>query len=158
MTSQTIDLTNEAAEQTIPKTRDSPRPRLLYIDNLRVLLTVLVILHHLAISYGSFGIWYYNEPGRMSDLSTILMTLFLAINQSFFMGFFFMVSSYFSPGSVDRKGPGFYLKDRLIRLGIPLLFYIIVIAPIINFVVRTSFWRFDISIFKTFWTNSINMS
>ena len=40
------------------------------------------------------------------------------------MGFFFMISSYFSPGSVDRKGSRVFLIDRLKRLGIPLLFYI----------------------------------
>jgi hypothetical protein len=62
------------------------------------------------------------------------MTLFVAINQAFFMGFFFMISSYFTPGSYDRKGPGPYVMDRLKRLGIPLLFYIVVLDPLINFV------------------------
>ena len=52
----------------------------------------------------------------MNDISTILITLFLAINQSFFMGFFFMISSYFNPGSVDRKGSTAFLVDRLKRL------------------------------------------
>jgi ABC-type multidrug transport system fused ATPase/permease subunit len=50
------------------------------------------------------------------------------------MGFFFMISSYFSPGSYDRKGAWPYLKDRLIRLGIPLLFFMIVIVPLIGYV------------------------
>lgn len=67
---------------------ETKKPRLLYIDNLRILLTVLVILQHLGITYGGPGDWFYNEPGQLSDISTILMTLFLAINQSFFMGFF----------------------------------------------------------------------
>ena len=111
-----------------------PRPRLLYIDNLRILLTILVIMHHFAIGYGGPGGFYYVENGPMSDVSEILMTLFLAINQAFFMGFFFMISSYFSPGSVDRKGTGTFLKDRLKRLGIPLLLYILVIAPVLSYV------------------------
>jgi hypothetical protein len=62
------------------------------------------------------------------------MTLFVAINQAFFMGFFFMISSYFAPGSYDRKGPGPFVLDRLKRLGIPLLFYIVVLDPLINLV------------------------
>ncbi|MCK5646757.1 MAG: hypothetical protein KAH97_08245 [Anaerolineales bacterium] len=33
----------------------SSKPRLLYIDNLRILLTILVILHHTAIMYGGPG-------------------------------------------------------------------------------------------------------
>ena len=117
-----------------PVDRQVPsRPRLLYIDNLRILLTILVILHHLAIIYGMSGEFAYKEPGQMGSVASILMTLFMAINQAFFMGFFFMLSSYFSPGSYDRKGAGPYLKDRLIRLGIPLLFYIVVISPLLKY-------------------------
>jgi hypothetical protein len=118
------------------KTSTAQKPRLLYIDNLRILLTVLVIMHHFAISYGGPGGFFYVEGGQISDISEILLTLFLAINQSFFMGFFFMISSYFSPGSIDRKGGGAYLKDRLIRLGIPLLFYTLVVVPLLNYVLN----------------------
>jgi hypothetical protein len=32
-----------------------PRPRLLYLDNLRIYLTVLVILHHAALAY---SLWF----------------------------------------------------------------------------------------------------
>ena len=110
------------------------KPRLLYIDNLRILLTILVILHHLAIGYGASGNNPYVERGEISTVSTILMTLFVAINQSFFMGFFFMISSYFTPGSYDRKGSGPYVLDRLKRLGIPLVFYIVVIDPLLSYV------------------------
>jgi len=110
------------------------KPRLLYIDNLRILMTILVIMHHFAIGYGGPGGFWYWEDGPMSDISEILMTLMLAINQAFFMGFFFMISSYFSPGSIDRKGAGAYLVDRLKRLGIPLLFYMLVVAPLMGYV------------------------
>ena len=43
------------------------KPRLLYIDNLRILLTILVIMHHLAIGYGGPGDWAYREQGEMSS-------------------------------------------------------------------------------------------
>ncbi|MFC1901701.1 acyltransferase family protein [Chloroflexota bacterium] len=118
--------------------QSTKKGRLLYIDNLRIVLTGLVILHHLAIQYGGPGITYYNEAGPMSVISAIMMTLLLAVNQSFFMGFFFMVSSYFSPGSYDRHGAGPYVKERLNRLGIPLLFYIIIISPLLQYVLALS--------------------
>jgi hypothetical protein len=119
-----------------------------YIDNLRILLTILVIMHHFAIGYGGPGGFYYVENGPMSDVSEILMTLFLAINQAFFMGFFFMISSYFSPGSVDRKGGITFIKDRLKRLGIPLLLYMLIIAPVLSYVsarlygFKGTLWRY----------------
>lgn len=105
--------------------------RLAYIDNLRVLLTVLVILLHLSIGYGAPGDWYYNEAGSVSTVSEIVLTLFVAINQAFFMGFFFMVSSYFSPASLDRKGPGPFLRDRFKRLGIPMVVYALILNPLL---------------------------
>ncbi len=107
------------------------RSRVTWIDNLRILLTILVILLHLSIGYGAPGDWYYNEEGSVSTLSAILLTLFVAINQAFFMGFFFMVSSYFGPASLRRKGAGPYLRDRFRRLGIPILVYALLVNPML---------------------------
>jgi len=115
------------------KPSTAQKPRLLYIDNLRILLTILVIMHHFAIGYGAPGGFFYTEDGPMSDISILLLTLFLAINQAYFMGFFFMISSYFSPGSIDRKGAWPYLKDRLKRLGIPILLYVLVLGPLLGY-------------------------
>lgn len=120
--------------------------RLAYIDNLRILLTALVILLHLSIGYGAPGDWYYNEQGSLSTVSEIVLTLFVALNQAFFMGFFFMVSSYFSPASLDRKGSGPYLRDRFRRLGIPILVYALVVNPLlVTFLITRDggggFWR-----------------
>lgn len=110
--------------------------RVLCLDNLRILLTALVILHHLAIGYGASGDWYYNEDGPITMVAGILMTLFIAVNQAYFMGMFFMISSYVTPGSYERKGAVKYLVDRLKRLGIPILFYTFVIQPLLVYVLR----------------------
>ncbi len=115
-----------------------PKDRLLFIDNLRILLIVLVILVHLAITYGApVGDWYYQEV-RAGMIESIIYVFFLAVSQSFFMGFFFLISGYFTPGSYDRKGAWHFFKDRLLRLGIPLLFYIIFIDPLMVYVLALS--------------------
>lgn len=109
--------------------------RLYYLDYLRVLLTILVILHHTAIAYGAGGSWIFEDVDKSQlTVSSILLTIFTAINQSFFMGLFFFLSGYFTPGSYDRKGWRQFLKDRLLRLGIPLLVYVFVLGPIISYV------------------------
>ncbi len=105
------------------------RARLFFIDNLRILLITLVIMVHLSVTYGGEGSWYYKE-GRADMITSIVLTVHNAINQSFFMGFLFMISGYFTPGSYDRKGPRRFLKDRLLRLGIPILCYDFVIGPL----------------------------
>src|SRR5262249_28734852 len=90
------------------------------IDHLRVLLTALVILHHTAIAYGGSGGWYWREEPNGSKP---LLVLFNATNQSYFMGFFFLLAGYYTPGPFDRKGAGRFLADRFLRLGLPLLGY-----------------------------------
>ncbi|MFX1376306.1 MAG: acyltransferase [Promethearchaeota archaeon] len=112
--------------------------RMYFIDNLRILLTFLVIMHHTMITYGASGSWYYIDP-NINEFTTSLLTVFAALNQGFFMSFFFLISSYFTPGSYDRKGTRTYLKDRFVRLGIPILIYITIVNPLmIYFLVDTS--------------------
>ncbi len=94
-----------------------PKERLYYIDWIRLLLIVLVVAHHAAQAYGpTGGAWPIYDVER-----TQLLGPFFGVNAAFFMGFFFMISGYFIPDSLERKGLRRFLIDRLIRLGIPLL-------------------------------------
>lgn len=77
--------------------------RLLYIDNIRILLICLVIATHTSITYGGPGSWFFTDLGDGPVMPFILIVLD-ALNQSFFMGFFVLISAYFVPGSLMRKG------------------------------------------------------
>jgi hypothetical protein len=101
-----------------------------FIDRLRVVLTVLVILHHTAITYGGSGGWFYREVRDPSTPSSMLLTVFCAVNQSFFMGTFFLLAGYFTPASLARKGVSAFVGDRLVRLGLPLLVFGFVLGPL----------------------------
>jgi len=107
--------------------------RIFYIDNLRILLIALVVLHHLSITYGALGGWYYKEvEGDM--FTKMILTMFTASNQSFFMGFFFLISAYFTKISFDIKSTGSFIKDRFIRLVIPLLIFYFLLYPLTVFI------------------------
>ena len=106
--------------------------RLFFIDNLRILLITLVMMIHLSITYGGEGGWYYRD-GQADTLSSILLTWHNATVQAFSMGLFFMIAGYFTPCSYDRKGPRQFLKDRLLRLGIPMLCYDFIIGPLMAY-------------------------
>jgi surface polysaccharide O-acyltransferase-like enzyme len=108
--------------------------KIIYIDNLKVVLTILVVLHHTFITYGAPGGWYYSEK-TTHVAATIPMTLFVAVNQSFFMGFFFFISAYFTESSYHKKGPARFTVDRVKRLGISLIFYSFVLSPVLSFLV-----------------------
>jgi glucans biosynthesis protein C len=114
--------------ETAPKATSSSR--LFFADHLRAALTILVVLHHLAVIYGANAAFYYLEPPYNDPLAFLLLLVFVLVNQAYFMGFFFLISGYFTPGSFDHKGAGSFLKDRLLRLGIPLVVFILVLSPI----------------------------
>jgi len=99
-------------------------------DALRASLTLLVIFHHTAITYGAQGGWYYHEIAGNKSPATSLLLLFCTINQAYFMGLFFLLAGYFSPHALHRKGTALFLLDRGKRLGLPLLFYGCVLGPL----------------------------
>ncbi|WPU96007.1 acyltransferase [Mucilaginibacter sabulilitoris] len=108
--------------------------KIVYIDNLKVVLTILVVLHHTFITYGAPGGWYYSEK-TTHTVAQIFMTVFVAVNQSFFMGFFFFISAYFTESSYRKKGAAHFMTDRLKRLGIPLVFYSFILSPVLSYLV-----------------------
>jgi len=118
--------------------------RLLFVDNIRIFLTMLVIAHHLMVIYAGSGGWIYLE-GRQDDITAALGGWFCAVNQAYFMGLFLLVAAYFIPGAYNRKGTGRFLIDRLIRLGIPLALYSWIIRPLFVFFGMNqgsgTFWR-----------------
>jgi glucan biosynthesis protein C len=114
-----------------PMPQATSRGRLFFLDHLRATLTILVVLFHLAAIYGANGAFYYVEPpGPQDQVARLVLLVFILVNQAYFMGCFFLISGYFTPGSFDRKGPGVFYKDRLLRLGIPLIVFVFVLSPI----------------------------
>jgi peptidoglycan/LPS O-acetylase OafA/YrhL len=111
------------------------------IDHIRIVLTALVIFHHVAIVYGGSGGWYWREQPNASS-NALLM--FNAIDQAYFMGFFFLLAGYYTPSSFERKGTRRFFGERFLRLGVPLIVYFFVLAPLTVALARTSkgfaFW------------------
>ncbi|MFY0651475.1 MAG: acyltransferase family protein [Cyclobacteriaceae bacterium] len=119
----------------------------MYIDNLRIFLTSWVILHHLAITYGAPGGWYYQEM-KASELETIPLSMFVAVNQAFFMGMFFMISAYFMVPSLLKKGKAVFLKDRLLRLGIPTVIFFFFLHPLTVFIRNKFIYSEDVTLYN----------
>ena len=94
--------------------------RLYYLDNLKVCLTVLVIMHHAGQAYGNGGDWAYTPSNPAEFMPWIWH--FFSTNAAFFMGLYFFISGYFVPISFDRQGTKQFIRKKLLRLGVPLLF------------------------------------
>lgn len=113
-----------------PATTALRRDRLLFIDNIRTMLTILVVLHHLAVTYTWSVGWYYHEP-LGDDPSFHILSVFIMLTQAFFMGAFFLIAAYFIPGSYERRGARSFIDERILRLLVPLLTFRFVISPAI---------------------------
>lgn len=121
--------------ETRPSTASSTG-RLPFIDNIRWLMNVFVVLVHLNCTYGNLGRWYYLEPRTSDVFSVTLFALFGCFTQAYFMGFLFFIAGFFVPGACDRKGRRLFIRDRLKRLGIPTLIFMAILQPVTLLIIQ----------------------
>jgi len=108
------------------------KTRYQYIDNLKLLMIIFVIMIHAAVTFSGIGSWYIKDKNSLDVISTVFFGLFQSFTQTYFMGFLFLLSGYFVAKSYDKKGCKRFLADRFIRLGIPTLIYMLIIGPFIS--------------------------
>lgn len=111
--------------------------RLIYLDNIKVLLIAYVVTGHIAASYGAIGggRWSYLEPVR--DFATrSVLSLYVLPAYSFLMGMFIFISGYFTYSSLIKKGTLKFIRERSVRLGIPLVLYYFVLGPVARYFTR----------------------
>lgn len=126
-----MDETSRLGMAQVPaKTETRKAPRLYFVDHLRAMLVILVVLHHIALVYGASAPFYYVEPPFDEPIAFKALLIFVLFNQAWFMGAFFLLAGYFTPGSFDRKGARTFIRERLVRLGIPLLIFLFLLNPI----------------------------
>ena len=120
------------------------------IDNLKVVLVAAVIVAHTIIAWTGIGTWVFEEtPVREPMFSVLALSL---IGSFFGMSLFFFVAGMFTAPSLARKGPRRFLGDRLVRLGIPMLFFVVFLSPVIEYVDTDNagwtegFWAFTLEI------------
>ncbi|MEU5554465.1 acyltransferase family protein [Micromonospora sp. NPDC047793] len=109
-----------------------PAPRtqhLHYLDNLRVAMILMVVIHHAAQAYGPADWWYVEgsqDAPFLADLS--------AVGGAFRMSLLFFVAAFLVPRTIDRTGNWGFLRGRLKRLGIPFLVGSATIIPALMYV------------------------
>jgi peptidoglycan/LPS O-acetylase OafA/YrhL len=108
------------------------RTRSVGLDNLRALVVALVVVMHSNVTYSGMGMWYYVEgdPRRLGQASRALFGLYGCFTQAWFMGLLFFLSGLLAVGALARRGPGAFTRERLFRLGAPLLVFMLVIHPL----------------------------
>jgi peptidoglycan/LPS O-acetylase OafA/YrhL len=109
----------------------APSVRLPWIDHLRTAVIVLVVNMHACVTYSHVGGWYMMVDPEPTLAAKVPFIVWQGMLQSFFMGLLFFLAAYFAVGSLARRGPAGFARERLGRLGLPALFYMLVIHPFI---------------------------
>ena len=123
------------------------------IDALRAAVTLLVVFHHTALTYGAIGSWYYREIAPSESASSLLLILFCTANQAWFMGLFFLLAGYYTPPAFERHGMSGFVSERLLRLGVPILIYLLVLHPITVALALTANGLPFVGVFAYLWSH-----
>ena len=108
----------------------STKKRVLFIDQIKAVMIALVIAQHVLLAVLIPGVWFgihipYNETAHPLFIGISSWSLYFF--NTFFMYMLFLISGYFVPRSVHKKGVTRYLKERLLRIGIPFAFGLLLI-------------------------------
>jgi glucans biosynthesis protein C len=107
--------------------------RLLFIDNIRWSMIILVLSMHACDTYSPFGNWYYVDRQQAGLGTKLFFGVYQSFLQAFFMAVLFWIAGYFSVAAYDRKGFTPFVRDRFMRLGLPTLLYMFAIGPLTQY-------------------------
>lgn len=122
----------DAAPRTLPRT---DHPRLYFLDNLRAVLILLVIVLHASITYMAHppGWWYVLDPHQ-----SVLFTMLVLVVDVPIMPALFFVAGYFALPSLERRGTGGFVREKLVRVAAPWVLGVVLLAPLETYMTEVS--------------------
>lgn len=130
-----------ARSQSAPESGRTSRARhIVALAYLRTFAVILVLAHHTSLAY------FPKVPLTRTSLLVqprlwkafpILdshrwtgFAVFAAFNDMFFMSLLFFLSGLFVWSSLERKGTRTFMRDRMLRLALPFIFAMVIVAPL----------------------------
>jgi glucan biosynthesis protein C len=115
----TIDSSVRAASAAIASTR------ITFLDNLRYLMVLLVIVYHAVAAYATVAPhWIVHDNNIFAaDITRELFDVFM-------MPMLFFAAGYFALASLEKKGVWDFLKDKVKRLLVPWVLAVLIVAPL----------------------------
>ena len=137
--SKTTEIPGDVVPMDDQETRTNKR--VLFFDQIKALMIALVIAVHVPMAFGDQGWWMGLRiplEGTSDPLFEVTRGFFGYFCNTFFMYMLFLISGYFVPRSVHKKGIACYLQDRILRIGIPFLVGMLLINNISLLLARLS--------------------
>lgn len=114
---------------------NQPRSRDLSIDYLRTTLTLMVLAHHSCLAYTTWA-YFDKQDSFRSNAPVVDVTRWAFFdyaenfNDVFFMALMFFISGLFVYPALKKHGTFRLIRDRLLRLGVPFAFALVILMPI----------------------------
>src|SRR6202158_4010079 len=142
-------MTSISSSMAPAQTRAEPKAtaRNAALDRARTFITVLVLIHHSVLAYTYCG---RTDPESFLGFDGVVL-----FNDSFFMAAMFLLSGLFVWPSLQRKGTGWFLRDRFWRLGLPFMVCALFLMPLAYYAVELR-QHPDIS-FAAFWWKTVTV-
>ncbi len=120
---------------TLVASPPAERARDLSIDYLRTTLTLMVIAHHSSLAYTTFARFnkqhiFESTAPVVDSARWIFFDYAENFNDVFFMSLMFFVSGLFVYPALRRHGTWGFIRERLLRLGVPFVFAVVFLMPI----------------------------
>jgi glucan biosynthesis protein C len=109
------------------------RVREAWPDTLRVVVIAGVIAMHAATAYVVDVGWYYEER-TSSEAWQVALTVPAFLGGLFALGPLFFVAGWLSAPSLARRGARGFAAGRLLRLGVPLVVFTLLIDPVADYI------------------------
>ena len=107
--------------------------RIHYIDNLRWITVSLLIVYHAALAYNTWGEANYIFFEEIKPFAAIVSFI-----SPWFMPLMFLLAGVSARFSLQKRSMGGFIRERFLRIGIPFVFGLIAIDPILSFIADVS--------------------
>ena len=135
-----------------------PASRINFLGNLRGFVVLLVIVLHGSLTYmlNPPVWWYVVNPQNSLFFTALVLLIDVPIMQ-----IMFFIAGYFAVPSLQKRGPSGFIREKILRIGIPWVLGVLLLAPPTTYLTYLSrnvpmslwdFWRSD------FWTKLYQQS
>jgi hypothetical protein len=138
------------AHQAPAAVAPAAKQRLIYLDNLKIALIAGVIACHATLIYGPGGGWLTYHEGHPGIAETMILGIPGLLGGLFWLGVFFLIAGLFVPRALQKKGALKFSQERIIHLGIPLVFYAVIVMPLLKYSVLRALGKTN----ETPWTGA----
>jgi len=105
------------------------------VDNLKVILIAGIIAGHAIIGYSELDWWSYADvrevtlsPVTVAGLFVLILPFALLV-----VPLLFLVAGLLTPVSLEHKGIERFVRDRLLRLGVPFAVFALLVWPLLEY-------------------------